>query len=289
MKKKLVVGISLLVVIGLSVGSLIYAKTTEHQTTQVPEDFLIIGHRGASGYAPEHTIESYRLAEEMGADYLEIDLQQTKEGELVAMHDSTVDRTTDQNGPVNSYTLAQLKQLDAGSWFNEEHPDLADEKNIGATIPSLREVFEEFGTSVNYYIETKSPEDYENMEQELLHLLNEFHLLEDPASGKVILQSFSPESLILLHQSSPDIPLIQLLRFDGKADITDDELKQIKTYAAGIGTNYKTITPNFTQKVRQADLELHPYTVNSEKELLNMFDMGATGVFTDYIDLVPIE
>ena len=69
------------------------------------DKLLIIAHRGASGYAPEHTMESYKLAKELGADYLEIDLQMTKDGQLVAMHDETVDRTTDGEGFVSDFTL----------------------------------------------------------------------------------------------------------------------------------------------------------------------------------------
>lgn len=287
MKKKMTVGFILIVGIIISAVSLVYARTAEPQATQVPQDFLIIGHRGASGHAPEHTLKAYRLAVEMGADYLEIDLQQTKDGELVAMHDESIDRTTDGQGLVKSYTLDELKQLDAGGWFNKEHPEKADEKNMGLTIPSLREILEEFGTSVNYYIETKSPDNYEGMEQELLNLLNEFNLLENPTNGNVILQSFSQESLAILHQSNPDIPLIQLVQFDGKAELTEDERNQIKEYAAGIGINYKKVTRSFAEQVRQSDLELHPYTANTEEDILKLYDMGATGVFTDYIDLVP--
>lgn len=289
MKKKVAIGFILIVGVIIFVVSLVQAKTSEPLATTVPQDFLIIGHRGASGYAPEHTLEAYRLAEDMGTDYLEIDLQQTKDGELIAMHDDTVDRTTDGQGLVKTYTLEELNQLDAGSWFNEEHPDQADEKNVGLTIPSLREVFEEFGTSVNYYIETKSPDNYENMEQELVSLLNEFKLLENPASGKVILQSFSQESLAILHQHNPTIPLIQLLSFDGKAKITTEEIEQIKEYAVGIGVNHKKVTRSFAEQVRQSGLELHPYTANTEEAILDLYDMGATGVFTDYIDLVPVE
>lgn len=286
MKKKVAIGFILILGISLFAVSLARSKTAGPATSTVPQGFLIIGHRGASGHAPEHTIEAYRLADEMGADYVEIDLQQTKDGELVAMHDETVDRTTNSQGTVDSYTLTELKLLDAGSWFNEKYPEKAEDVYEGLTIPTLREVFEEFGTSVNYYIETKSPDNYDNMEQELLNLLNEFHLLEDPSSGKVILQSFSQESLNILHQNEPDIPLIQLLQFDEKAMVTDEKVEQIKEYAAGIGVNHKKLTDSFAQQVRKAGLQLHPYTVNSEKGIIDLFEMGATGVFTDHIEMV---
>lgn len=90
-------------------------RNAELTSAQVPDDFLVIGHRGASGYAPEHTLEAYRLAQQMGADYLEIDLQQTKDGELIAMHDENVNRTTDKNGLVSAFTLSEVQQMDAAA------------------------------------------------------------------------------------------------------------------------------------------------------------------------------
>ena len=90
------------------------------------EKYATIAHRGASGYAPEHTFYSYDKSHNaMGASYIEIDLQMTKDGHLVAMHDETVDRTTNGTGRVDSYTLKELKQLDAGSKFNATNPQYA--------------------------------------------------------------------------------------------------------------------------------------------------------------------
>src|SRR5699024_4537079 len=99
----------------------------------------------------------YDLAFELDADYLEIDLQMTADGVLVAMHDDTVDRTTDGEGAVSDYNLDDLQALDAGSWFNEEYPDEAKEEYTGQQIPTLGEIFEHFKQDANYYIETKEP------------------------------------------------------------------------------------------------------------------------------------
>lgn len=178
------------------IGLITIGFTSEKTTALNQEDFLIIGHRGASGYAPEHTIESYQLAKRMGADYLEIDLQETKDGILVAMHDSKVDRTTDKTGFVKEYTLKELKKLDAGSWFNEENPDKANENYKGLQVPTLEEVFNEFGDHENYYIEIKSPEENKGIEKKLITILEKHHLIGNQSSnGKVIIQSFSEESL----------------------------------------------------------------------------------------------
>ena len=83
------------------------------------KDIANVSHRGASGHAPEHTLISYDMGEKMHGDYIELDLQMTKDGQLIAMHDEKVDRTTDGTGFVKDMTLAEIKELDAGSWFNE--------------------------------------------------------------------------------------------------------------------------------------------------------------------------
>ena len=132
------------------------------------KDIVNVSHRGASGYAPEHTITSYQMGDKMHGDYIEVDLQMTKDGKLIAMHDETVDRTTDGTGLVKDYTLEQIKQLDAGSWFNEKYPQYANSEYAGLKVPTLEEVFQKFGKNENYYIETKSPEVYPGMEKELL-------------------------------------------------------------------------------------------------------------------------
>src|SRR5262249_7804283 len=110
---------------------------------------LNIGHRGASGYAPEHTIPSYDLALKLGADYIEQDLQLTSDGVLICMHDTTLDRTArgapeNCTGLVSSKTLAQVKTCDVGSWFNDAHPDRARPEYVGQRIPTLEELFRRY-------------------------------------------------------------------------------------------------------------------------------------------------
>src|SRR5438093_1650322 len=133
----------------------------------------VVAHRGASGWAPETTPASYRLALEMKADYLELDVQMTKDGEIVAIHDSLVDRTTNGKGAIGKITLAQLKELDAGSWFNRTYPEKASREFAGQRVPTLQEVIDLAKNSgAGLYIETKNPELYPpNFEAKLLDIL----------------------------------------------------------------------------------------------------------------------
>jgi glycerophosphoryl diester phosphodiesterase len=186
------------------------------------EDFILIAHRGASAYAPEHTIPAYDLAVKSGADYIEIDLQMTKDGELIALHDSEVDRTTNGSGIAVTQTLDEIKALEAGSWFNEQFPLLADPSYEKVEIPTLEEIFQRYGRSANYYIETKSP----GMEEKLINLLRKHSLVH--SESKIIIQSFHRKSRRKIHELEPGIPLIQLYRYSDKARITDRELLSVK-------------------------------------------------------------
>ncbi|MBH0165297.1 glycerophosphodiester phosphodiesterase [Fictibacillus sp. 7GRE50] len=246
------------------------------------KDILNVAHRGASGYAPEHTITSYKMGEKMHGDYIEVDLQMTRDGELIAMHDETLDRTTNGTGQVKDFTLKEIKQLDAGSWFNEKYPEQAKAKYEGLQVPTLEEVFQTFGKNANYYIETKSPEVYPGMEQKLLDVVNDYGINKD----KLLVQSFSSESLLKMNEIDPSVKLVQLLEYTTPADLTDREVQSIKKYAMGIGPNSDMIDREYVQKAVQNGLEIHPYTVNEKEEIQKLIDWGVTGIFTNFPDLL---
>jgi glycerophosphoryl diester phosphodiesterase len=136
---------------------------------------VIIAHHGASSHAPEHTAAAYDLALAQGAHYLEQDVQLTADGVLVAIHDETLDRTA--RGPaehctglVRERTLAQRRQCDFGSWFNETWPERADPAFAGLPILTLDEIIERYGHRVGLYLEMKEPEASPGMEAVLVDL-----------------------------------------------------------------------------------------------------------------------
>ncbi|RID83504.1 glycerophosphodiester phosphodiesterase [Peribacillus asahii] len=244
------------------------------------KDIVNVSHRGASGYAPEHTLVSYQMGEKMHGDYIEIDLQMTKDGQLIAMHDEKLDRTTNGTGLVKDYTLAEIKQLDAGSWFNEKYPESANPNYEGLQVPTLEEVFKKFGKNARYYIETKSPETYPGMEKELLRLIDKY----DINKKTLLIQSFSPQSLKIMNELDPSVNLIQLISYKNDAVITDDEIAAIKEYAMGVGPNHTYLNEEYVQKVVNSGLELHPYTVNDKDRMKQLIDWGVTGMFTNFPD-----
>ncbi|RDU37746.1 glycerophosphodiester phosphodiesterase [Neobacillus piezotolerans] len=259
-------------------------NTDKAPVSGLPGGFMIIGHRGASAYAPEHTIASYELAHLLGADYLEIDLQMTKDGHLIAMHDKTVDRTTSGTGPAGSFTLEEIKRLDVGSFFNRLHPENARPEFENVRVPTLEEIFKHFGTSANYYIETKSPDEYPGMEDKLIELARKYSVIrnEDGKYPGLILQSFSSKSLKRIHELDPEIPLIQLKKYKEQASLSEKEARMIGRYAAGIGPNFEMISEDYVKKAHEAGLAVHPYTIDSEQEMKKALEFGVDGAFTNY-------
>jgi glycerophosphoryl diester phosphodiesterase len=284
---------SVLFMLGTGLALQIAAPATSAATTQTvqsnlpaPETKILnVAHRGASGHAPEHTLLSYEMGEKMKGHYIEIDLQMTKDGELIAMHDVTVDRTTDGTGLVKEMTLEEIKALDAGSWFNEKYPEYAKEEFVGLEVPTLREVFDQFGSGASYYIETKSPNVYPGMEEELLKILEEYNLTGvNGRSSHVIIQSFSPESLLKIHELNPNLPLVQLISYSTPAEITATQLQVIKEYAIGVGMNFSRINEEYVKNVRESGLLIHPYTVNTKEDMRKALEWGVTGLFTNFPD-----
>ncbi|MEJ7873470.1 MAG: glycerophosphodiester phosphodiesterase, partial [Rubrobacteraceae bacterium] len=253
---------------------------------------LNIGHRGASGYAPEHTIPAYDLALKMGADYIEQDLQLTKDGVLVVLHDETLDRTArptaesapgDCTGLVREKTLAQIKTCDVGTWFNEKYPEYANPEYVGLKIPTLEEVFQKYRKSTNYYIETKSPESAPGMEEELLRLMDEYGLTK-PAADKwqVLIQSFSPASLQKIHTLDPELPLIQLFSGSETSASIQARLDATVTYAVGIGPSKNDVDAALVEAAHARCLDIHPYTVNETPEMEQLIALGVDGMFTNF-------
>lgn len=152
---------------------------------------LVVAHRGYSSKAPENTMAAFELALEAGADGLELDVHLTKDGEVIVIHDHTLERTTNGTGIVEEHTLAELQQLDAGSWFGPEFK--------GEKLPTLRQVCELIkGRDLLFNIELKVTLGFEQLNQKVLELLNEFDLHE-----KTIISSFNHYALVHFKEISP--------------------------------------------------------------------------------------
>ncbi len=277
---------------------------------------ILVAHRGASAYAPEHTLAAYRLAIEQGADFVEQDLQISKDGVLVCLHDLTLERTTnveevfperaatDQKGRkvwnVSDFTLQELKTLDAGSWFNP--------KFKGERIPTFQEAIDVVRGKAGLYPETKGPEVYGSrgfdMESLLLAVLakNTLDRPDSDAKTPVIIQSFSAESLQKMRKSGTALPLTFLVSdLDPSRDrwLTDAGLKGIRQFATGLGPAKALLLadPTLASRAHAAGLTITPYTFRAaglpsgktvKEEMADfLYRIGVDALFTDNPDQFP--
>lgn len=259
---------------------------TENPAASPPENPIVIAHRGASADAPEHTFAAFDLALEQDADYLEQDLHLTADGEMVVIHDDTLDRTArgpveSCTGPVSDKTLAQLQECDMGSWFNETYPERANPEYVGLQIPTMEEVLDRYGDTTRYYVELKAFAGVTGMEQPFVDLLVDHGLVDGAAeSRQVYVQSFSPDVLAEVHSIAPGLPLVQLF-ITATAPTDDDAFDAVAEYAVGIGPSRNDVDDTFLAAAHARCLAVHPYTVDDPDEMTRLLDAGVNGMFTN--------
>jgi glycerophosphoryl diester phosphodiesterase len=277
---------------------------------------ILIAHRGASAYAPEHTLAAYRLALEQKADFVEQDLQISKDGVLVCLHDLTLERTTNvedvfpdratqvsggaRTWNISDFTLAELKRLDAGSWF--------EPKFKGQQIPTFQEAIDLVRGKAGLYPETKDPDVYGSrgfdMESLLLAQLakNQLDRPGTDANPPVIIQSFSAASLRKMRKAGSTLPLTFLVSdLDKTRDrwLTDDGLRQVREFANGLGPAKALLLadPTLAARAHAAGLTVTPYTFRSAatppgktvtEEMSDfLYRIGVDALFTDNPDRFP--
>ena len=260
---------------------------------------VLIAHRGSSYAAPESTEAAMRKSVQSGIDYIEMDVQRTKDGELVIFHDQELLRLTDaaevfperDNYRFRNFTLEELRKLDYGSWFNETYPDRAREEYEGLGILTLREVIEivdPINTGVGLALELKSPYLYQGIEKEVTDLLAEKEIYEEEDQApNVLFLSFSPASLERLGQLRPESPRLLLTssnvatkrRWDGWLNLTEE-------VAEGIGPKGHVSMPWYIGSAHKSGLFVFPYVINRSWQIKVLTWFSADGYITDRPELL---
>lgn len=244
----------------------------------------IVAHRGASHDAPEHTVAAYDRAVGDGTDFLEADLWLSRDGNLVCIHDETVDRTSDGSGAVASFTTEELCDLDFGSWFNAAHPDRARPEFNGARVVLFEEMLDRYSAAhphLRFHVETKHPYisgreagaiDTE-LEHELLRVLDEWALID---GGRVVIQSFWPRSLELIAQKTDGVLATALL----SAGPSPDTLPEGVTIAA---PNHKALLGDldYIRRTHSRGVEVHTWTVDDPSVMRTLVAAGVDAIFTN--------
>ncbi|RCH70342.1 glycerophosphodiester phosphodiesterase [Streptomyces sp. SDr-06] len=249
---------------------------------------IVFGHRGASAYAPENTLSSVQRAADLGVRWVENDVQRTRDGALVVIHDTTLARTTDakrrypERAPwaVGSFTLAEIKKLDAGSWFNPRFR--------GERIPTLREYLSLLDhTGQGLLLELKQPELYPGVERQALDALGRSGWL-DPAhlNRRLVVQSFSAPALRTTHRLRPSVRT----GFLGNPPVS--QLKQYAAFSDEINAEQHTVTSAYVKAVHalkgphRVGLRLNTWTVDSAPAATRLVGLGVDGIITNRPDVI---
>lgn len=270
----------------------------------------VIAHRGASAYAPENTLISFKRAATLGADWFELDCTLSKDDEIIVIHDDTIDRTTDYSGRVRDLTLKQLKRYDAGSWFDSQFG--------GERIPTLDESLDLVNRHIGVYIEIKSSDDDRDLEGRLLKLAQDrdgllpehgdevIALIESSNTRnlaltrkviqavrdrrlrkRVVIQSFSPIVCAIALIEAPELRT-EMLAYDQK-----DDLRIWARYGQwaewlnpkGFNISADRVTEELVREMHEAGRTVAVWTVNEESEMRAFARMGVDAIITNYPDI----
>ena len=263
----------------------------------------LIAHRGASGYAPEHTRAAYELAIAQHADFVEPDLAVTKDNVLICLHDDTLTRTTNvadvfpdrAKGMANDFTLAEIKRLDAGTWFK---PDFA-----GQRIQTFQDAIDLVRGKAGLYPELKSPELYQSRHVDQVKLFvdivrrNGLDTPESLETTPVIIQSFDEAAIRRVAKELPTIPRVLLV--EKRGDVGEARLREIRTFATGVAPE-KSLVAEHPEMVRRAHAlgltvtcwtfradEATAFASVREEMSKYLYDYGIDALFTNNPDRFP--
>jgi glycerophosphoryl diester phosphodiesterase len=271
---------------GLAVAHLVLAqlvKPVPRHPFWTTTSLSVIAHRGGRGLWPENTLYAFRGAAALGADVLEMDVRRSADGELVVLHDETVDRTTDGSGPVAALTLSRLKQLDAGYRWSPDDGKSHPYRGQGITIPSLREVFGALPQArMNVEIKARGPE----LSEPLCRLVREHHM-----QHRVVVASFGQEAMDAFRAACPDVATAA----------TADEARSLFRLTAffldplfapraaalqvpeRIG-DVEVLSPRVVSAARRLNLKIDVWTVNQPEDMKRLAGLPVDGIITDYPD-----
>ncbi|MGW0751794.1 glycerophosphodiester phosphodiesterase [Streptomyces sp. NPDC002587] len=272
-------------------GTASYAASGPDSPTTARAAFagpVVYAHRGASAYAPENTLESIDLAMRLGFDWVENDVQRTRDGELVVIHDDTLARTTDveqvfpgrQPWRVKDFTAAEIARLDAGSWFGEDYG--------GARVPTLQEYLHRVRRNhQRLLLEIKKPELYPGIEEQTLAVLEDAGWLDERhVTRRLVVQSFSADSVRIVHGLRPDV----VTAFLGTPAVAD--LPRYAQFTDRINPWHTTISADWVAAVHGLlgahgkAMEVDTWIVDDAATARKVRSMGVDGIITNAPDVV---
>jgi glycerophosphoryl diester phosphodiesterase len=253
--------------------------------TSLPKTPLVIAHRGGAGLWPENTLVAFHAAAEMGVDLLEMDVHSSADGNLVVIHDDTVDRTTNGSGSVNKLSLDQLKELDAGYHWSSDQGLSFPFRGQGLEIPTLDEVFSDLADHpMNIEIKQVDPP----IIIQFCQLIRDYGMQE-----RVLVASFDPRTLGDFRRACPEVATsttsteVRILYFLSQAGLgalyrPAAEAIQVPEHSG----NYHVLSDKFIKTSIGKNMQLHAYTINEVADMSRLLDTGLAGLITDYPDMM---
>ncbi|MFS8650803.1 MAG: glycerophosphodiester phosphodiesterase [Caldibacillus sp.] len=251
---------------------------------------LVIAHQGGKGLAPSSTMPAFQKARSLGVDVLEFDVHMTSDGHLVAIHDPTVDRTTDGSGKVNDMTLAEIKRLDAGYSFQDEHGSYPY-RGKGVTIPTVEEIFSATSDPDMLYIieikHTNDPALYEEIATKLWGIIEKFRLEE-----RVIIASFDQNIIDTVLKISRGQALVSAGKKEATKFVLTHKLFLNGLYRPGVdalhfplkSSGFNLVDKKLIRGAQRRGMQIHYWTVNDPETMGKLLELGADGIMTDYPD-----
>ena len=236
-------------------------------------DVFVIAHRGASEKFPENTLSAFRAAIDMGADSVELDVILSQDGTVVVIHDDSVDRTTDGSGNVADLTLAELKALDAGSWFGPEH--------AGERIPTLQEVMDLTKDRIRLDIELKGVSKTPTPLEGAVVKLIERNQIED----QVVVSSFNPLALFYLRRANSRIATALIYQEELGVHLRDRWFAPL-LHPDGLRPGRRMATEEHVKQLKDRGHEVVTWTVNDPDEMRKLIALGVDGIITNRPDVL---
>jgi glycerophosphoryl diester phosphodiesterase len=226
---------------------------------------MVIAHRGASSYAPENTFAAFDLALRMGARQIELDVQTTADGEVVVIHDDTVDRTTDGTGPVAAHTLAALQALDAGARFGGAF--------AGERIPLFEALLERYRGRAHLHVELKGRSS--DLTQRTVDLIRRHGM-----AGGVTITSFQKVRLEEAREYAPELPAGWLVR-----EVTDVAVSEARALGlAQLCPRADAVTPELVDRLHAGGFVARAWGVADEELMRRVVEAGADGMTVNFPD-----
>jgi glycerophosphoryl diester phosphodiesterase len=228
---------------------------------------IIIAHRGDKTNAPENTLAAFRLANENGADAVEFDVKLTADGQVIVLHDQTVNRTTNGKGKISQLSFADVRALDAGAWFSEKFKD--------ERIPTLDEAFETVGKQLYINVElTNYATPFDGLVLKVVDLVKKHGL-----QNRMLFSSFFAQNLKVTRSLLPQVPC-GLLCMRGTLGSWGRTFTWRGNYFA-LHPYLTDVDPGLVHRVQAAGKRVHVWTVNPEEDLKRMIGLGVDGIITD--------